>query len=265
MDWAHRIQPLPDLAYGPHPMQRLDLTLQVTRVGEPDFYRFHDTPAGLLVWIHGGGWIQGDKATQLNWIIPYLQRGWHVANVNYRQGPGTAPLAIDDCLLAMRWLKDNASTFNLHYDRVVVSGGSAGGHLALTTGIRSQRRGGPRVGAIVNWYGITDIEDVANYLDEARPTGNYARTWAGAMDIAKLGREHSPIQLVSSDIPPVISLHGEDDTLVPVRQAIELHNALNAANVRQQLVTMTGGNHGGFTDAQYQDAFRAVFAFLDDK
>ena len=91
MDWGHRIQTQTDIAYGPFPLQRLDLTLQIERVGEPVFNQPLAEPRPLLVWYHGGGWIQGDKSTQWNNIVPFLARGWHVANVNYRQGPGTAP------------------------------------------------------------------------------------------------------------------------------------------------------------------------------
>lgn len=271
MQWSHRIQPIPDLAYGPMPQQRLDLVLQVRRVGEPVFYEQLDSPSPLLVWIHGGGWIQGDKATQWNHIIPFLQRGWHVANVNYRQGPGTAPFAVEDCLLALGWLEANAETLRLKYDRIVVAGASAGGHLALTTGLMSSDEKRPElalsqhpVSAIVNWYGITDFAAVTAWLDETRSAGNYARIWAGPRDIGELSAEYSPLAMIHDAAPPILTIHGDSDTVVPPTQATALHEALDRASLRGEHLSLVGGNHGGFTDAQYEQAFGTIFAFLSD-
>ena len=270
MEWAHRIQTQTDIAYGPFPLQRLDLTLQIRRVGEPVFNQPLDEPRPLLVWYHGGGWIQGDKSTQWNQIVPYLARGWHVANVNYRQGPGTAPVAVEDCLLALRWLAEHAAELSLAYDRIVVSGASAGGHLALATGLISrhpdhaeQHLDGVPVDSIVNWYGITDIGRVAEHLDAHRPGGNYARTWVGGGDMEAVSARFSPVHLLSDAAPSILSIQGDSDSLVPHDQAIALHERLDEAALPARLLSLPGGNHGGFIDAQYQEAFAAIFEFLN--
>jgi dipeptidyl aminopeptidase/acylaminoacyl peptidase len=67
--------------------------------------------------------------------------------------------------------------------------------------------------------------------------------------------------LVSEATPPIITVHGDQDSVVPYEQATALHESLSTTN---RLVTMQGGNHSGFTDKQYQDAYRAIFEFLDD-
>ena len=115
--------------------------------------------------------------------------------------------------------------------------------------------------AVVNWFGITDIEQVDEYLNETRPEQNYARTWAGsAADVAKVSADYSPMYLISDDAPPIISVHGTDDTVVPYEQGESFHSSLSTPN---ELVTLEGGNHSGFSDAQYQEAYERIFAFLE--
>ena len=267
MQWSHNIQTTPDLAYGPYPAQRLDLTRQVRRVGEPGFIEPLHGPAPLLVWIHGGGWIQGDKATQWNSTIPFLERRWHVANVNYRQGPGTSPLAIHDCMAALQWLVDNRGELQLDFDRVVVSGASAGGHLALTTGLAATNSNlghdvTVSVDAIVNWYGITDIAAVATFLDSTRPGGNYARTWVGGGDLDSVSADWSPVRMLHDASPPILTIHGDADTVVPHSQARLLHDELASRGRPGMLLTLDGGNHSGFSHEQYVEAWDTVFDFL---
>ena len=93
--WGHRYSKQVDIRYGEQPGQVFDLYMYGQRTGEPSYFATDPTPRPTLVWIHGGGWVAGDKARETPWLIPYLQRGWNVANVNYRQGPNTAPNAAD--------------------------------------------------------------------------------------------------------------------------------------------------------------------------
>ena len=151
-------------------------------------------------------------------------------------------------------------------DQIVVSGASAGGHLSLAVGLlnttgkhtcRSQHP--PR--AVVNWFGITDIARVDAYLAETRPEQNYARTWAGSADgIARVSAANSPMALITPLAPPIITVHGTADTVVPYDQAAALHEALTTRN---ELVTLRDGKHGGFTDTQFQHAFDRIFTFLE--
>ena len=116
--------------------------------------------------------------------------------------------------------------------------------------------------AVVNWFGITDIELVDEYLDQTRPDSNYARTWIGAAaEVAAMSEQYSPLYLVTEAAPPIITIHGTDDTVVPFDQADGLHGSLTTPN---ELVTLKGGNHSGFTDAQYDEAYNRIFAFLAD-
>lgn len=270
--WSHRFDLTEDLAYGQDPAQRLDLYLQGSWIGEPDYFERAPDPRPTLLYIHGGGWTQGDKTEQAPWLLPYVQRGWHVANMTYRHGPRTAPSAVDDALCALKWIVDNAGRYGFDPGRIVVSGGSAGGHLALVAGILGPREGHPchtgenfRVSAVINWYGITDIAALDSYLADAMPEANYAREWAGGeARLAGLSDRYSPIHLVDDGAPPILTIHGEEDSIVPHEQAVSFHARLAELGTVHELHSLPGASHVGFTEAQFQEAFRAVFAFLDD-
>ena len=265
--WGHRIGLQVDVAYGENPAQVFDLYLYGQRTGEPDYFAIDNDPRPILVWIHGGGWIAGDKAAEVPQLIPYLERGWNVVNVNYRQGPGTAPQAVDDVMCAYQRVIEIVEASGIPTDQVVVSGASAGGHLALLVGMLNSDGNHPcrttsPPKAVVNWFGITDIEAVQEFLSETRPEGNYAAAWIGnAAKVNAISSRYSPLFLVTENTPPIITVHGDVDTVVPYEQATALHESLSTTN---RLITIEDGNHSGFSDAQYRDAFQAIFQFIDD-
>ncbi len=236
-------------------------------------------PVPVVMIIHGGGWMVLSKENYVMEILPYLQMGFAAVNVEYRLGDNSpAPAAVEDCRCALRWIMNNADNYKFDLNRIVVTGGSAGGHLALTTGLLTpeagfdrrcaapqqlrwetsdQRR--PKVAAIVNWYGITDVAEMF-----AGPNAkNYAIEWFGSMpNREELARQISPINLVRKDSPPVLTIHGDKDTLVPYTQAVRLHQALQQAGVPNQLVTIPGGGHGGFSRDESLRARRIIRDFL---
>jgi acetyl esterase/lipase len=264
--WSHRVGIEIDVPYGEDPMQVADVYTQGQRpAGAPGFVP-STVARPTLIWIHGGGWIRGDKATNGERFLHFLERGWHVVNINYRQGPGTAPQAVDDALCAYKWVVDRALA-NGQSNRFVVGGASAGGHLALMVGLMNAEGNHPcraaiAPSAIANWFGITDIAAVDDFLSGSQPDANYARAWIGEPSrIAEISRQYSPIAHVSAAAPPIITIHGTADPTVPYIQAETLHTALTTRN---RLVTLEGGTHGGFSDSQYQQAMTAIFEFLAD-
>jgi len=123
-----------------------------------------------VIYIHGGGWIWGDKARAVLEVLPYLQMGWAAVNVEYPMASvSKAPAAVEDCRCALRWIVRNAKDYHIDPTRLVVTGHSAGDHLSLTTGMLTESDGldndcpgdgkeaEPRIAAIVNWFGITDV------------------------------------------------------------------------------------------------------------
>jgi acetyl esterase/lipase len=226
-------------------------------------------PQPTIIYIHGGGWTGGAKETQLFSLLPYLEMGWNAVNVEYRLARvSQAPAAVEDCLCALRWIIRNAKQYGFDTTKLVVSGGSAGGHLALTTGIVPASAGLDRqcpgteqlkVAAIVNWYGITDVAD----LLDGENMKTYAVQWLGSMpNRVEIAKRVSPLTYVRAGIPPIISIQGDADPVVPYSHSVRLHDALKKAGIDQELITIPGGKHGNFTRAENQRAYAAIKAFL---
>jgi acetyl esterase/lipase len=243
-----------------------------------DVYKRRDTtaPQPTLVFYHGGGWIGGTKEAAAMSLVPWLEMGWNVVNVEYRMARvAPAPAAVEDAVCALRFVVEKAKDYGIEVNRIVVSGESAGGHLALTVGMvpesggfsRACAGGGfrglemsvPKVAAIINWYGITDV---AEMLDG--PNGrSYAAQWLGAVpnrhDIA---RSVSPLTYVRSGLPPVLTIQGDADPIVPYSQNVRLREALTSAGVPNELFTIPGGGHGNFKPDERTKAYQKIREFL---
>ena len=235
-------------------------------------------PTPVLLMIHGGGWVAGTKEGQSLQLLPYLEMGWAVVNVSYRLVQvSRAPAAVEDCLCALQWIAQNADQYNFDLSQIVTTGNSAGGHLALTTGLVPQSAGlnnqcaqrnfsGPSatpavpVAAIINWYGITDVED----LTRGKNTKGYAVEWMGNLinrrDIARLV---SPLSHISANTPPILTIHGDADPLVPYSHATRLQSALEGAGVPNTLHTVPGGGHGGFNTDETIAIYESIYRFLN--
>ncbi len=246
---------------------KLDLYLPVNPSG----------PTPVLMMIHGGGWVQGTKEGQVLRALAYLEMGWAVVNVTYRLVQvSRAPAAVEDCLCALQWIARNAERYDFDTSRIVTSGNSAGGHLALTSGMIPPSTGlgrecvsgsfaGPpaipsvEVAAIINWYGITDVAD----LVEGPNTKGYAVQWLGGLqNQAEIASLVSPLTYVRRELPPVLTIHGDADPIVPYQHAVRLHAALDDAGVPNTLHTVPGGSHGGFNRAQTLKIYDTIQQFL---
>jgi acetyl esterase/lipase len=236
-------------------------------------------PVATVMFIHGGGWVEGAKEVDVLNLLPYLSLKFAVVNVGYRLGrTSLAPGAVEDCRCALRWIERNAKAFNLDTTRIVLTGISAGGHLALITGMlppmnvfdrqcpmddsvrwNSGTETMPKVAAIVNVFGITDVAD----LLEGKNAKHYAIEWFGSMGGRnELARQVSPINHIRPGLPPVITIHGDADDVVPYNHAERLHAALDKAGVPNQLVTIRGGGHGGFKRPEILSSYAEVKKFL---
>jgi acetyl esterase/lipase len=232
--------------------------------------RGQQAPRPTLIQFHGGGWTGGSKESTALRFLPYLEMGWAVVNVEYRLARvALAPAAVEDCLCALRWIIRNAEQYNIDVSQLVVTGYSAGGHLALTTGIVPASVGLDRqcpgnerldVAAVVNWFGITDVGDLLDGENMKR----YAVQWMGSMpNRYEIAERVSPLSYVRPDLPPVLTIHGDADPTVPYDHAVRLRDALTEAGVPNQLHTVPGGGHGNFSAAQYVEAYEVIRAFLN--
>ena len=227
------------------------------------------TPQPTIIFMHGGFWAAGTKEASLMSLMPWFEMGWNVVNVEYRLARvALAPAAVEDCLCALRYVAAQAKMYNIDVNRLVVTGESAGGHLALTTGMIPESAGLdrecagaplPKVAAIINWYGITDVGDVIDGPHRA----NLAAQWLGSLpNRDEVARRVSPLIYVRAGLPPILTIHGDSDQLVPYQEAVRLHEALSKVGVPNQLLTIPGGKHGGYTADERTRIFITIREFL---
>jgi acetyl esterase/lipase len=230
-------------------------------------------PVPTLLYVHGGGWVFGDKNGAANSFLPYIERGWNVVNVEYRMaGTSPAPAAVEDVRCALRWVFRNTAEYHFDTNRIVATGQSSGSHLALMAGmlpagtdLDSQCPAGPgepplKLAAIVNWFGISDVAGLLDGPDRQ----SYAVAWVGTQpEKMELAKHVSPLTYVRPGLPPIITVHGDHDLTVPYSQAVRLRDALTHAGVPNELVTIPNGGHGSFSDDQTQKAFERIWDFLD--
>ena len=234
-------------------------------------------PTPTVIFFHGGGWTQNSKEAQMPNLLPWLAMGYSVVNVGYRlANVSLAPAAVEDSRCALRWVQANAKEYGFDTSRLITTGQSAGAHLAMMAAMAPTSAGfdrlcltaaEPKVAAIVNFYGITDVADLLDGpgknpfpWPQGRP---YAVWWLGNQphreEVAKAA---SPLTYVRAGIPPVISVQGDADPTVPYSHSVRLHAALQKAGVANEHLPIPKGGHGNFSLPQWQESFARIKAFL---
>lgn len=245
-----------NISYSSHPQTVLDLY-------QPKGASPGKRP-GVLV-IHGGGWTGGKKENVFERLcLPFLEKGFVVANVEYRLAAvAPAPAAVNDVLAAAEWFRNNAARYGVDRNRIVVMGDSAGGHLALMVGLTTKKAQlGPtgKVAAVINWYGITDVQDQL----EGQHMRQYAVTWVPPElpDRQDVARRVSPISWVRKDAPPVLTIHGDADPTVPYEHGVDITKELRNAGADAELIPIHQGGHGNFSPEEFAEIYRQIFNFL---
>ena len=258
-------------------MEQILQDLEYARVGETslklDLYipqHERGVLLPLVVWVHGGAWISGTKANPR--AARELGDRYIVASIDYRLSQEAAfPAQIHDCKAAIRWLRANADEYDIDPDRIGAWGASAGGHLvallgtsggveALEGNVGDHLDCSSAVQAVCDFYGPTDLEELA-MLDQTykiAPSKNplYLLFGGSLSENLDLVRQANPITHVSSDDPPFLIMHGEEDLLVPLSQSELLDSALREARVESTLHVIEGYEHGGFPPETYEEVRR---------
>ena len=217
-------------------------------------------PLPVIIWIHGGGWYRGRKERCP--AVRIVDDGYAVASIDYRLTEvAPFPAQIEDCKAAVRWLRANASKYNLDPDRIGVWGFSAGGHLAAllgtSGGVRELEGGGDNLNVSSRVQAVLAVSAPVDFLRlyhdaSATPTETTPKVltaikmlMGGPIEEHKITAiEASPIHYVSKDDPPFLIIHGEIDSTVPVTQAESFAAALKAAGVETTLEIANGRGHG---------------------
>ena len=211
----------------------------------------------LLVWVHGGGWSSGDKRIQ-NEFHRFCYRGYPMLAIEYRLSQDAPyPAQLIDCKSAIRWAKAHAAEYGIKADRIIVGGGSAGGHLSAMLGLTGNARKydvgenleySSAVDAVVDFCGPADLTSDHFFL-------GYNKLFANDMDIAK---ETSPLRWVTSDAPPFLICHGDEDPSVPLSDSQRLRDALEAAGVLVTYFEVPGAHHG----FDHETVYRLLTEFI---
>ncbi len=215
-----------------------------------DIYRSRLAPPGrapVMVYVHGGAWVIGDKREQGKpMMYELVARGWVCVAINYRLSPkATWPDHIVDAKRAVAWVKEHIAEYGGDPSFIAVSGGSAGGHLcsllALSEGDPAFQPGfeeaDTSVQACVPFYGVMDLT--------GSPEGS-ARFGPGLLKMLQktvmktkesehpeVFEQASPTYRVHAGAPPFFVLHGVNDTLVPVETARTFVTRLRAVSHAQ--------------------------------
>jgi acetyl esterase/lipase len=223
-----------------------------------------DKPLPLIVHIHGGGWIGGNKFPCP--VAGMVTKGYAVASVEYRfSQKAIFPAQIQDCQAAIRWLRAHAKQYNFDTEHLGVIGGSAGGHLSALVGTSGGKKtfapiGGneeqsDKVQAVCDIFGPADFstvvqqaaddKNVKNIFAFNTPADPYSSLIGTKLDDKPKADAVSPVHYVSKDNPPFLIFHGTHDTLVPLAQSEEFAAALKETGIEVWLQKLPGSGHGG--------------------
>lgn len=266
------------------PAGTMDLHLDVYQVAS-------SRPTPVVIQIHGGGWIRGDRPASSKSFGPFFAAGASVVAVQYRNAiDAPAPAAIEDVRCALAWVKANADKYNFDPRRVIVWGGSAGGHLALMAAYAPASftpktcSDQPKIAAVLDDYGPTNL---AEGLTE-HGSMDFTHQWLGldlplppavscqedigcraaprwpepsAALLAK-AKAMSPLTYVSPGLPPTFIVNGDSDHTVDPSQSAELKKALDEAHVPDGQYIVADGGHGNFTPEERQKSTLLDLEFL---
>jgi acetyl esterase/lipase len=223
-------------------------------------------PTPVVFNIHGGGWNHGTKESQTG-FGSWFKLGFAVVNVEYRMYPQShAPGAVEDVRASMLYVVQHAKELNIDPNRIVMMGGSAGGHLALMAGLLQSDNKFDGKYKDVKGYTIVAIIDKYGPADLTNP--NFAKyrslvNWLGAnAENVKFRESISPISYVKKASPPVFIVHGDADPIVPYQQSVDLNAKLQKEGVKTSFLTIPGGQHGKFTVEQSRLISKSINDFL---
>lgn len=231
-------------------------------------------PFSAVLCIHGGGFRAGKRDSYDALCIKLAERGYVAATITYRLAPKHQfPAAVHDTKAAVRWLRANATRYNINGAKIGVTGGSAGGHLAQFLGVtahvpRFEGTGGnsdqsSSVTCVVNVYGPSDFTKSYGKSVDAHEV---LPLWFGGNLETKhdLHIQASPLYWVTPDAAPTLCIHGTEDKYVAHEQAVWLVDKLKASTVEASLLTLQGAGHG-FKGADAEAAEKALFEYFDKK
>lgn len=213
------------------------------------------TPSPVVVYIHGGGWVTGDRSEgDGSRLIAMAESGVAVASIDYRLAPTSVhPAQLDDARAAVRWVRAHGETYGLATSKVAAWGASAGGYIATMLGVThvGEAGGGESLGnvdAVVTWFSLGDM------VASTRRSPLESLILPAPVEAALLGRENldaedsllvaaNPLTYVSKDAAKFLVSYGDRDHVVSENQGRALHDALVRSGADSTLMVVGGAGH----------------------
>lgn len=249
-------QTLPDVSYSADASQKMDIYLPAGRNADS---------TKMIILIHGGAWISGDKS-DFAAFIPVLQQrfpGYAIANINYRLATTANnhfPTQENDMKSAVDFLIQKSGDYHIS-QKIILLGASAGAHMAL---LQAYKYSSPKILAVVDFFGPTDLTDLYNFyasspanqtifqlLMNGTPTSN-----------ASLYAQSSPVNFVTAQSCPTIIFHGDADVVVPISESVSLRNKLSSLGVVTQMTSYSNVGHEIWPDSIMNDTYNKMELFL---
>ncbi len=241
-----------NVSYGTHERNTLDLYIPAGKES-----------VGLVLMIHGGAWIGGDKSSFSGDIEKVLGMGYAAAAVNYRYISDDVDLidVTDDIQLAVDKIKSLSERRGIEINKMVVTGGSAGGHLSMLYAYSRDEVSAIKPVAVLNYCGPTDLSDDAYYFDNGLGDSEYVATvlsWACGYKHTFATREEakealwnvSPLKYVDADTVPTVINHGMVDNIVPFNNAVALRDKFNSLGIPYEFNAYPNSGHGLYEDEE---------------
>lgn len=257
-----------DLSYGTHERQVVDLFIPDDASGD----------LGLVLFIHGGAWIAGDKESYEGGMeYGATELGIATASVNYRYISDDVDLldVLDDIDAALTAIKDKGNEVGVNINKVLLTGDSAGGHLSLLYAYAKKNTAPVTPVAVISNSGPTDLYDDNfyhnNVLGDETVVCDLLSKACGqrftydTKESAKTALYSvSPIAYVSADCVPTVINHGTADTIVPFSNAVTLDALLTQYGVEHVLNVYDGADHDlGKDDEAKKKADELLFGYID--
>lgn len=207
-----------------------------------DIYRPRNIPpkgCPVLLQIHGGAWVIGDKTHQALPLMTLLaSRGWICVAANYRLSPSVGfPTHLEDCKSALCWIREHGKDYGMNPDFVAVTGGSAGGHLAALMGLTENRADLQKahpdtdtsIQACIPFYGVYDLMVRYNQHPNRETYQAFIHNrviHSSVTEDPQLWQLASPISHIHDNAPPFLTIHGDRDSLAVVSEGRIFHKKL---------------------------------------
>ena len=208
-----------------------------------------------ILFFFGGGWVGGTPGQFFPQAEHFSSLGMVAICLEYRvqSRHNTTPFeSVSDGLHALAYFQQRATEYGIDPDRIVVSGGSAGGHVAACT-------------AMVADSGLGEgLLPMPAALLLFNPVIDTSADGYGMKKIGERWRELSPVHIVHKDVPPVLIIHGTQDTTVPFTNAIAFRNRLRELGGPCTVAAYPGQKHGFFNHGRpsYESTIEESTHFL---